>query len=172
MRGTMRISCWLLMAAKIPARLPSYLRMALCLRDWLLLLRNSCSRRFSRSHFRTLSPLGVALIPMIAAALLGNETRGLLVARVCASLRRGLLDDNPRMQRPRIAGKSTNDTRGTRRPCASSVSYLMEIVRGSALGLGRRFGAMVHKRKIVVYILRAPTVLLPGLTAPRYECVL
>jgi len=28
----------------------------------------------------------------------------------------------------------------------------MEIVRGSALGLGRRFGAMVHKRKIVVYI--------------------
>jgi hypothetical protein len=38
------------------------------------------------------------------------------------------------------------------RPCASSVSYLMEIVRGSTLGLGRCFGAMVHKRKIVVYI--------------------
>src|SRR4029077_14176803 len=119
MPGTMRISCWLLMAAKIPARLPSYLRMALCLRDWLLLLRNSCSRRFSRSHFRTLSPLGVALIPMMAAALLGKETRGLLVARVCASLRRGLLDDNPRRQRPRIAlvsRRTRREERGGRVP--------------------------------------------------------
>jgi hypothetical protein len=40
--------------------------------------------------------------------------------------------------------------RGSRVP--SSVSYLMEIVSSSALGLASRCGAMVHKRKIVVYI--------------------
>jgi hypothetical protein len=75
----MRISCRLFMAAKIPAHLPSHLRMALHLRDWRLLLRDSCSRRFSRTFPDTIASIGIALILMIVAALLGNEARGLLV---------------------------------------------------------------------------------------------
>ena len=75
----MRISCRLFMAAKIPAHMPSYLRMAPHWRDWLLLLRDSARADSPEAISGGCRLYRRALILAIAAALLGNEARGLLV---------------------------------------------------------------------------------------------